>query len=185
MVDSTLLPELQELGATSTKFRDLVNEPRLHRALFQDKEKFNRTCSAMDVIDDVLFALNSYKSNQHDDQGTAYLEIYGVLQALTIQQDAVRELHSIIVGGSLNLEASYPEVRAIRDIRVKAAGHPVSGKNSSHFIVRHSVGKWGFELWSFDGNGNQTKERVNLRSLISNNTDALDSALRGIISWID
>lgn len=139
----------------------------------------------MDVVDDVLFALDSYKNNQHDDQGIAYLEIYGVLQALSIQQDAVRELHKIVTGRSVDLESVYPDVQAIRDILVKAAGHPVTGRQSSHFVVRHSVGKGGFQLWSFDQNGNQVEEHVNLISLIQKNATALDSAMSDIIAWIE
>jgi hypothetical protein len=107
----------------------------------------------MDILDDTALALHSYVSHGHSDQGLAYLEAFGVLQALTIQQDAVRKLHEILTGASINLEAAYPELKEVRDIRVRVAGHPVEGKGGSHFMIRYTVSKGGFELWSYDQSG--------------------------------
>jgi hypothetical protein len=84
------IPELDALQKLVSRFRDLINEPRRHHALFQRQRDFNFVCSAMDIIDDILFALRSYTKQHHNDQGLAYLEIFGVLQALSVQQDAVR-----------------------------------------------------------------------------------------------
>src|SRR5260370_41892901 len=95
------LPELGALQDLASQFRNLINQPRRHYALFQRQRNFNFICSAMDIIDDILFALRSYTEQHHDDQGLAYLEIFGVLQALSVQQDAVRQLYRIIKGGAI------------------------------------------------------------------------------------
>jgi hypothetical protein len=162
----------------------MVNESRLHHTLFQQTKQFNLLCSAMDIIDDIIFALRSYANHQHDDQGLAYLEIFGVLQSLCVQQDAVRELFKIINGSSVDLENVYPDIKTVRDARIRVAGHPVGGLASSHFLVRHTVTKWGFELWKFDQAGTHTTEIVNLLELIRKNSLALNGALNDIITSI-
>ena len=54
---------------------------------------------------------------------TAYLEFWGVMQALTIQQDAIRELHNAVVG-SFPVTSTLSGWQAIRDTRNLCAGHP-------------------------------------------------------------
>jgi hypothetical protein len=167
------VPELGALQDLASRFRSLINEPRRHHAIFQRQRDFNFICSAMDIIDDILFALRSYTTQHHDDQGLAYLEIFGVLQALFVQQDAVRQLYRIVTGGAINLETEYPDIKAIRDVRVRVAGHPVGGAGGSHFIVRYTVSKWGFELWKYDQTGGRTTEEVNLPGLIKKTLDRI------------
>jgi hypothetical protein len=179
------VPELNILQKSVSRFRDLVNEARLHHALFQQPIKFNLLCSAMDIIDDILFALQSYTKHAHDDQGLAYLEIFGVLQALCVQQDAVIELHKIIEGNSIDLENKYPEIKEVRDARIRVAGHPVGGRASSHFLVRYTVSKWGFELWKYDQTGGRTAQRVDILSLIKRNSRALKTTMGDLIAFIE
>ena len=133
MTIDTTIPELDTLQESATTFRDLINESRFHHSLFQQRAKFNLVCSAMDIIDDILFALHSYTRNDHSDQGLAYLEIFGVLQALSVQQDAVSKLHKLITGVPVDLENTYTDIQAICDTRVRVAGHPV-GAASLEFI---------------------------------------------------
>jgi len=182
---NNVIVELDTLQNSATHFRDLVNEPRCHYTLFQQTRKFNLVCSAMDIIDDTIFALRSYAQHNHDDQGLAYLEIFGVLQTLSIQQDAIRELYRIIAGCPIDLEDQYPDIKAIRDTRIRVAGHPVGGLASSHFLVRYTVSKWGFELWKFDQSGSHDAEHVDLLALIKKNTLALDGALRSLNGMIE
>src|SRR6266545_1500211 len=139
-------PRLRLLEGSVSRFRDLVNTPRRHHALVQRQRDFVLACSAMDILDDTILALNSYVKRDHQDQGLAYLEIFGVLQALSVQQDAVTKLYRIITGKPINLEALYPDIKEVREIRVRVAGHPVGGKAASHFMVRYTVSKRGFEL---------------------------------------
>lgn len=138
----------------------------------------------MDIIDDILFALHSYTHNDHNDQGLAYLETFGVLQSLFVQQDAVSKLHKVITGHSSDLEKEYPDLKVVRDVRIRVAGHPVGGQGSSHFLVRYTVSKRGFELWKFDQAGNYT-EQVNLPELIRKNCRSLQSAMANLISLIE
>ena len=58
----------------------------------------------------------------------AYIEFWGVMQAIFIQQEAMRELHSAVVGNKLNTR-HLPNWNAIREKRNLCSGHP---SNQSH-----------------------------------------------------
>lgn len=184
-MSNDVIAELDTLQDSATHFRDLVNEPQFHHTLFQQTKKFDLVCSAMDIIDDTIFALRSYAQHNQDDQGLAYLEIFGVLQTLIMQQDAVRVLYKIVAGSPIDLEGQYPDIKTIRDTRIRVAGHPVGGLASSHFLVRYTVSKWGFELWKFDQSGSHDAEHVNLLQLVRKNAVALNAALRNLNATIE
>ncbi len=68
---------------------------------------------------------------QHRERGfspdplIAYIEFWGVMQAVIIQQDSITEIHEVMVGNPLDAKAanltSWLKVRKLRDI---CAGHP-------------------------------------------------------------
>jgi len=63
----------------------------------EDKVAFNKLCSSLDVLGDVELAFDTYlSSDEHAAGGEKYLYVYGVLQALFIEQDAVRHLHEAL-----------------------------------------------------------------------------------------
>lgn len=184
---STIIPELQineidSFQKSITIFRDLVNKPRRHHALSQHEKNFSSICSALDNLDDTLLALYSYTKSPHHDKGRAYLEIFGVLQSLCVQQDAVTKLYEIIMGTSINLQARYDDIKDIRDIRIRAVGHPVGGKGSNHFFTRYTVSKFGFELLGYDQVGDRTSTKVDLPSLIKKNSIALHDCMSDLVN---
>ncbi|MFC1781911.1 hypothetical protein ACFLZ8_06595 [Planctomycetota bacterium] len=84
--------------------RDLINNPRKQFNLLKNPKLWNQLCSSLDVIEDTDLAIKAYqesKSSQND--GQKYLQLYGVLQALFLQQDAVDHLCE-----SLSLERLLP-----------------------------------------------------------------------------
>lgn len=51
------------------RIREHVNEPRVYAALLADPARFNRVCSAMDMIEDTSQGLCAYCERIHDDAG--------------------------------------------------------------------------------------------------------------------
>jgi len=106
------------------EFRNLVND--LHRfieSLIGDKKKWYILCSAMDVIDHSEAAIKSYEDNVNvKDLGSIYLSVFGLFQALVVQQDAISEIFKV-----LDLtKSSNADLNFIRDIRNDSSGHPVN-----------------------------------------------------------
>lgn len=164
--------------------RDLINAPRRHRALRSDAPKFSQLCSALDVLGDTVLALAAYLELSADAQNDAilYLQTYGVLQALILQQDAVTH-----IADSLGIEyTTAPRLLEIREIRNNSIGHPTRrggapGRAFNH-IVRVSLTVTGFTLYTFDAQGQMTQQVIDVPSLIVDQREVIESALADFIT---
>lgn len=164
--------------------RDLINAPRRHRALRSDAPKFSQLCSALDVLGDTGLALAAYLELSPNAQNDAilYLQTYGVLQALILQQDAVTH-----IADSLGIAyTAAPRLLDIREIRNNSIGHPTRrgtapGRAFNH-IVRVSLTVTGFTLYTFDAQGQMTQRMIDVPSLITDQREAIESALADFIT---
>jgi len=125
----------------------------------------------MDVIDDVDMALEAYLAAEFpSDIGEMYLWTYGVLQALFVQQDALRHLIDII-SPSVRVELS-DVLKEIRDLRSASIGHPTEfkrkGEKSVHAINRSTLAKNGFQMLSFGEKNGTSLKNVPVSALIAN-----------------
>lgn len=127
--------------------REFINTGRHQADLLKSRENWNQICSSLDVIGDTVLCIRDYVASSYpSNDGLKYIYTYGILQALFIQQDAVRHL-------SEAFGVSHPESPAlmrIRDIRNAAIGHPTKQhiKKAAHYnyISRISLSKTGFTL---------------------------------------
>src|ERR1700737_5015692 len=84
---------MQTMRELSTWIRSYGDDARHKVCLFADRFVWHQLWTAMDIIDDVDSALTAYLDNEFpDDTGEKYLRIYGALQGLFIQQDALLDL---------------------------------------------------------------------------------------------
>ena len=72
---TTPAASVEDLIALVEQIRAHVNEPRVHRGLFADKERYRPACSAMDTIGDTSQALraNAQIPRENADDGRSYL----------------------------------------------------------------------------------------------------------------
>jgi hypothetical protein len=105
-----------------------------------------------------------------DDPMRAYIEFWGVMQAIFIQQDAVGELHLVVVGKKLGPPRDSAWMK-LRDIRNACAGHPASRKvgvpATQRTFMSRSFGNYGriiYERW--DARDGVTHPTFNLRQMI-------------------
>lgn len=152
-----------------SRARDIINEDTIHALLISDKDKWHQLCSSMDAIGDTEAAIAAFESS--DDRNTVgerYLVIYGLLQALFVQQDAVHHFCDSI--GFIWRPRDTPRIHEIRELRNDCVGHPTNRTRSSnhrsfHHIVQISLTAFGFSLLSFES-GNITTRTVQLGDLI-------------------
>jgi len=137
--------------------RDFVNNPRKHYQLRQSTGLFSQLVSALDTIEDAEEAIKSFPTITIGSTGTLYLGIYGLLQAMFLQQDAAIHLCE-----ALNIQeslANYPKLKEIREIRNDSIGHPTKRDRpkptSYHQISRVSMSQQGFKLLSHYGDGSR------------------------------
>src|SRR5690606_16854809 len=144
------------------RIRDLVNHPWKLQSLFDNKTKWNKLCASMDVIGDTQIAINSYFSlPSFKAENGGYLFLYGLLQALFLQQDALNHLSEALFDKPINWKSEYPDIYLVRELRNYSIGHPTKrGKDESfHFIARYSVSKGHFRLMSHYSKTNKSEFR--------------------------
>jgi len=150
------------------RIRDFINQSRMQSILFQKAVSWNKLCSALDLLSDTQMAIDSYPELSHiNNKGSSYLIVYGILQTLLLQQDAVEKIADV-----LEVRANRPnELSDIRVIRNSAAGHPFAQKEKkkfkTSFINRASVSPKGFELLtvSCDEAGNERCDKTQIISI--------------------
>jgi len=127
-------------------------------------------CTSMDVIGDTELAIDAYRVNDYKDNGMLYLAIYGLLQALFLQQDAAVNLCEV-----LNVKVNiweYEKLKEIRTIRNNSVGHPTKinatkAKPATYaFISRITMTKEGFQLITENANQKAVFTNVNIPQLI-------------------
>ena len=94
---------MSKVAELESQIRDVFNIPRRHRNTRNDRANFNQACSALDAIGDTELALQEFKSNKPNNPiGISYILAYGVLQAIFLQQDAIKHL-ALSLGLAFNL----------------------------------------------------------------------------------
>jgi hypothetical protein len=179
------------IQSESTRVRDLVNDARTHwRLRTLEVQKFNQVCAAMDVIDDTIAAIDSYRVlDGYADTGERYLLTYGVLEALYLQQTAVEHLRHGL-GFEWNI-GSDEKLMAIRETRHKATGHPTRkdrpdpANPTFHQISRISMHHSGFDSLSYDGKGNAVFEQINLDEMFEVQEEKLRKVLKRLADFLD
>ena len=173
-----------------SEIRDFINftSPRKGHALRQDTALWYMLCSSMDIIGDMEYALESYLTEDPDNPelGRKYLLIFGTLQALYVQQDAIEHLHQAF-------DIPYtmdPSIENIREIRNDAAGHPTNRRNKKtfNFITRVHLGVHDFQLTILDpiksigGNYNSKHIEINIPDLITTQRSVFLDVLDNVIN---
>jgi hypothetical protein len=139
---------------------------------------------ATDALLDAGVAAASYGRAVALDPGARLLVCYGFLQALYVQQDAVRTL-SLAIG--LNWHPNMDErFRQIRDARNRLSGHPAfAGQNerpprvSSAIIPSHDITQNGFRGHVYYEDGSEDLE-VDVSSFLKDNEERLAVQMQAI-----
>ena len=163
--------------------RDMTTAERRHWQLRQEAGLFSQLGSSLDVIGDTESALSDYIASEQAarTQGERYLLTYGVLQALVLQQDAVRHLSE-----ALGVDCEAPaEFIAIRDVRNRSVGHPTrrdrAGVRSFNHVSRISMAWKGFDLLTFYESGRAEIQSVDVPGLIETQRSLIAAALIRIV----
>lgn len=178
------------------RVRDYVNDARVHAALFADRPRYFRACSAMDMIEDTAQGLRSYLSlaaNDSDD-GTSYLVVFGALQVLYVQQDAAFWLCEALGFPRSVARLTGPEkwihgpgndrLSEVRSLRNSSIGHPVwrnrgpESERGSYFISQMSLSASGFQLAASNAAGDRTYTTVNILALVRDQIQELEAVLK-------
>jgi len=148
--------------------RDYGQSPRHTINIRTIPFRWHQLWAAMDVIEDTDLAIgNHLEADFPSDMGERYLRVYGVLQALFLQQDAVRHVIEALRPAMM---VDFADVlKDIRGVRNASVGHPTELRRgrtvSAHGIVQSSMNRRGFTLASFSETGASSFHAIDLVDL--------------------
>lgn len=164
---------------------DLINTVMMRSLLSKNIALWNQLLSCLDVIEDTELAIAAYLDNEYGkSNGANYLALYGLLQALFLQQDAVKYLCESL--GMSDPLKNNPRLKKIKDIRNDTTGHPTkrnrNKQTSYHFIARHSIKSERLKLMSVSGNETPKFTDVLIYGLITEQKTCLSEILTTVVS---
>lgn len=149
----------------------------------RDRRDWHMLCSCLDAIGDTEMALTAYREEtQSLPMGKRYLTVYGVLQALYLQQDAVQNLATA-------LKIPYqrdPLLTQVREVRNDAVGHPTSRYGKAFiFLIQMSLTESGFGLMTTYADGRPPRfSSANVRDLLATQQTTVYTVLERFIATL-
>jgi hypothetical protein len=173
---------LAPVHEAEARLRALVNQPRIRGRLRQPVARWMQLCAAMDLLGDAQLALEASIDGSliANSTGAQYAVVYGLLQALYLQQDAANQIKKC-------LELAIPppaELDVVRDTRNAAAGHPSTYKGGGAGIARFTLSGNAFELFIWSQNGQMSSREIALDVLCEQQSSAIHDFLRGVIGGL-
>jgi hypothetical protein len=175
---------MRTISELESEIRGIINNPREQYALLQNTAAWNMLCSCLDIIGDTELSFGAFlKQREVMDEGEKYILVYGALQALFIQQDAVNNLAEAL---KINYSPD-PLLVHIREIRNDSVGHPTKrggGRGKAfNFIVRISLSHHSFTLMTTYPDVREPKYlKVNIPDLINKQQVTLTKALVNVVN---
>jgi hypothetical protein len=171
--------------------RDLINSSICYKQGAWDKKdngNWNKLWSGFDNVEDTKMAIDEYLSFAQDSR----LAVYGVLQALVVQQDAVLHIEEAVEISKPDFN-KYPNMGEIRRVRNETIGHPTETKTEHAdslykegtitytSIDPRSSSNLEYTVWSKDG---PSRKKINLKEAILEQQNELSKEFDRIIEKI-
>ena len=163
---------MRRISDLEHKIRGYVNNANLLDRYFDGRpdDEWMTLCVSMNTLGDTCQALEYYEDyGLGVDYNEKYLKLYGLLQAIFLQQDSIRQIYRIFIESDLQPGSDSAWIK-IRDLRNLTVGHPVEKKHTNEtkrcFISRISIQNNGFELMIWNKiKGQKESKKVNFKTL--------------------
>lgn len=176
-----------DLESVLTQIRD-KHFHRIDLSLFfkEDSDKVTSAQVSLNVAEDAMAAISCYLSGGiGNDVGERYLRLYGVLQAVFLQQDAISMLCKLFLGSWIEpvLPSAWQKVRTLRNLTV---GHPIKRGGKDHiersFLTQISLQDDGFDYQVWHKNTSTFSfERAELITLLMEYAEEAVQSLEGLL----
>lgn len=149
--------------------RDIINSQLSQPDLLSDKQNWNKLCSSLDTIEDTQHAIDKYQDLDGFERHEGYLLLYGLVQAIYLQQDSINSLSKSLIKKEVKFSEEYPRLYRIREIRNDSIGHPTNRRNDKYHVVinQGTIRKSGFQYIIYDADSKPKFEYVNLDEIIN------------------
>ena len=168
----------------SQSVRDTIFDPPIEHIFLDSPSLRYQIACCLDTVEDAQMAVDEYRlldsSPDRINAGTLYIVIYGVLQGIFLQQDALMNLAKALCF-QFRID-DFPGLEDIRDIRNRIAGHPTSyrrKKTESYYTInRISLSLEKFGVMEYKQDGQRQVTSVDIARTLSDNESLIGQALR-------
>lgn len=165
------------------QIRQSINESYKQNILLKNKLKWDKLCASLDLIEDTVLAIKYYIYYKFPSNYEGkYLYIYGLLQALFLQQDAVNGINLSLLDKDIDFKNKYPDLFKIREIRNDIL-HSVGRKIKKHSVFIHlsriSIEKYSFDYITYSDDPEKDGElrSVNIKEIILSQNQCIENIL--------
>src|SRR3954468_22071851 len=159
------------------------------KKLRRDLPRWNQVRSSLDAIRQTHRAIEAFnRSNGDFSEDQRYRAIYGLLQALVVQQDAMCHLAEALQTKPVFM-TRHKRLEEIRKLRNWTVGHPTKIDRyetaSHHAIQRTQLGRGGFSLYSAFDDGREQYTYVPLPQLARLQRRVVSRVLRDMLTQLN
>lgn len=164
------------------ELRDLINSSICYKQGVWDRKDdgdWSKLWTAVDNLEDTQLAISEYSSLKNFSR----LAVYGLLQSMYVQQDAISHLEKAIKIPTPDWKKDYSELSNIRDIRNETIGHPISEKGLYTSISHtNNLNILEYGVWSKDGFQHKT---IDLKDIINTQHNLLVKEIDRVMKKIN
>ena len=152
-----------DFDTTIQRIRKHISRTETYNLIYQKKYNWNMLCVSLDTLQDTEEMIQYFRESEFPkDMRGKFLAIYGLLQALFVQQDALVNANAALELPKITIHTDFPDMHAIREIRNDVAGHPTNRGNREKpegctyiQLAREGLSKSSFKYvtWNNEING--------------------------------
>lgn len=170
---------IKRIESLEDSVRNHINTNRYQADLLKDLNNWNQICSSLDTIGDTLYSIQDYLGADYPESvGFKYIFTYGLLQALFIQQDAMRHLSEAF---DIKFELTE-KLDKIRRLRNASIGHPtkhnVKKSTFYNYISRITLSKIGFTLMRYSEQDRTEFIDINIYSILNDQLHEIEDSYK-------
>ncbi|SRX75655.1 hypothetical protein [Aequorivita antarctica] len=191
MTDKEYLNRISKIEIYCEIIRGILRHAPSKKLKFPSDDEYLRFVSFIDLIEDTQYAITDFYDNglitNSETQGQMYLRLYGVLNAIYMQMQAVIDLIEILkIHHKKRISTDLRELKII-EVRNKIGAHTsnyliekLNGKpnTESYRVAQSRISKWGDRLMIVSNRG--ISEEFHLMNLIKEFTNLIELNLDSI-----
>jgi hypothetical protein len=173
---------MKTINELNEEIRSFINTPDIHSLISLDEVGFNQVCSCLDLIDDTEQALDAYIGLHYPAaMGERYLVLYGVLHAIRLQQDAVKNLFESL-GVEYDQDEELNRIRETVDSAIiNTTKKEINNVRCSCGVTQPTLSHEQFTLWILAAGAGFKHEHVRVLERIQTQRGTLAAALSGLL----
>lgn len=183
-----------DFDTTIRRIRDNIRRTETYNLIYQKKDNWNMLCVSLDTLRDTEDLIQYFRESEFpEDMRGKFLTIYGLLQVLFVQQDALVNANASLELPKITIRTDFPDLQSIRDIRNDVTGHPTqrdshgeNGKEHTYIqLAREGLSKSSFKYVTWNNEIRGKIIEVDIMKDLDNQHEQVTKALNIISKALD